>query len=74
MPKKRDGVWIAWKAAREVCRIHAKYGIGRLNERLGFPFANAFAMLAAACAAVELIDDYVLEIDRTAPLGSEDEG
>lgn len=73
MPKKRDGVWSAYMAAKKVCRIHAKYGIGRLSDRLGFSFANAFALLAAACAAVDLVDDYVLEIDRTAPIGPEDE-
>ena len=73
MAKIRTGAWTAWQLARSVCRIYAKYGKLVIQERLGVQFANAFESLAIACAAVQFLDDYVLEIDRTEPNGLEDE-
>lgn len=72
MAKVKDGTSSAYRAAKTVCRLWAKYGTAAMTVKLGAPFAAAFEALAVACVAVELLDDEPLTIDTHAPFGAED--
>lgn len=54
--------------ARKICKLRAVYGASDLATKGTPEIAAAVTALAIACAAFELIDDQVGEIDAVAPL------
>ncbi len=69
----RDGTYTVKFVVNKLCRAYMKSGKAKLVLKYGSPFANAVEILVMACLALDALDDYPGEIDRTPPFGSEDE-
>lgn len=66
MARNVNGVSSILSAARLICRMVSRFGTATLSAKTSPEFAAAVAALALACQALELVDDYVATIDRTA--------
>lgn len=67
-----NGVSTIYDAAKIICRMVGKYGTAYIPSRTSPEFETAVIALVAACHALEVIDDYVMQIDRTGGTGPED--
>lgn len=65
MGKLKDGTMSFYRAAKEICRLYAKYGQASRIFAISPAFASAVAALTAACAAIEALDDFPFLIDQT---------
>jgi hypothetical protein len=64
MARNVDGVTSILKAARVICRMVDRFGVVVLAARTSPEFAAAATALAAACKALEALDNVVDLIDR----------
>lgn len=72
MSGSRTGVPTIVALARKICRLVAIYGAGNLQSSTSPEFNLAIIGLVTACQALEALDDFPMQIDRSAPFGPED--
>lgn len=65
MPRNVNGVNSAYRAAKVICRMVSRFGVLPMSSRLSPEFAAAALALTQACMALDALDDYVDQIDRT---------
>ena len=72
MAGSRTGTPTIWKLTTKIVRLKQKFGASDMTEALGSEFTACIDALIACAIAVMATDDYVLQIDNTAPAGPED--
>lgn len=73
MAGSKTGTASIWQHARSIQRLKGKYGAADMTARLSSDFTACVDALIACTIAILSTDDHVLQIDRTAPAGPEDE-
>ncbi len=74
MAGSRTGTPSIWRDARNIQRLYGTYGASDMDAKLGTAFGDCVRAIVACVIAVMATDDYVLQVDRTLPLGPEDFG
>jgi hypothetical protein len=72
MAGSKTGTASIWRHTVKIVQLKQKYGAADIEARLGTPFKDCLNALVNCAVAVMASDDYVLQIDRTLPLGPED--
>lgn len=65
MARQVTGVRTILDAGKKVCRMVDRFGVTRLAAATSEEFALAAAAFAAACKAIEIVDDFIVLVDRT---------
>lgn len=74
MAGSRTGTPTIWNYAVKITRLKGKLGGGDMTDKLNSEFTACVDALITCTLALLATDDYVLKVDRTAPLGPEDTG
>jgi len=65
MPRNVNGVQTMLKAGKTICRMVGRFGVDAVEVELSAELAAAFLAVQTACMALDALDDYVGQIDRT---------
>lgn len=68
----RDGASTVLKLVKALAKIVAIKGVPARLAAFNPPLATALTALVGVVSTIQAVDDYLLEIDRSAPLGPED--
>jgi hypothetical protein len=74
MAGSRTGTPTIWKRSVQIARLYQKLGASDMTAKLGAPYTSCIQALITCVVDVLATDDFVLQIDATAPLGPEDIG